>query len=141
MNISDIAIREVVSADKSATVLEVAKLMRENHVGDVVIVEMSDKGEVPIGIITDRDIVIEVIAAEIELGDISVGDAMSYELVSAHEKDSLEKVIGIMRDKKVRRIPIVNGDGVLSGIICADDIFLVLSTLYDQLSVAYGIKQ
>lgn len=141
MKIASIAIRDVISIDKGASVLDVAKLMRENHVGDVVIVEMSEKGDVPIGIITDRDIVIEVIAEEIGLEDISVGDAMSYQLASVHENASLEDTIKVMRDEKVRRVPLVNDDGCLVGIVSADDVFRVLAKEFDQLSIVYGIKQ
>lgn len=103
--------RDTVVTRKDATIVEVARLMREHHVGDVVIVSEEDGERVPIGIITDRDLVVEILAQNLSPDDVAVGDIMSFELVTAREEDSLWDSIQQMRVKGVRRIPVVNGRG------------------------------
>jgi CBS domain-containing protein len=101
--------------------------MRNSHVGDVVVVEQSNGERVPIGIVTDRDLVIEVMAKEIDPADVSAGDLMSSELVTAGESESVNGVIALMRAKGVRRIPVVNELGGLTGIIVMDDLVRALA--------------
>lgn len=113
MRIGDVCTRNVVYCGARASSLEVAQIMRNSHVGDVVVVEQSNGERVPIGIVTDRDLVIEVLAKEIDPADIRAGDLMSAELVTAGENETVYEVITRMRAKGVRRIPIVNEHGGL----------------------------
>jgi CBS domain-containing protein len=101
--------------------------MREHHVGDVVVVDEKDGVRKPVGIVTDRDIVIEIIAKELDLEQVAVGDIMSFDLVTARESDGIYETIQLMRAKGVRRLPVVNAKGALVGILAVDDIIGLLS--------------
>lgn len=127
MSISEFCNREVVFATREMSLPEAARLMREYHVGALLVVDEINGKRVPVGIVTDRDIVIEVIAQSLDLDDFSVGDIMGPQLVSVQEKDGVFETIRLMRTKGVRRIPVVNQEGGLVGIISADDILDLLA--------------
>lgn len=110
--------------------------MRQFHVGDVVIVDETDKGRVPVGIMTDRDIVIEFIAKELALDSVTVGEAMSYELLTAAEEDDMMDTVKQMREQGVRRIPVVDKAGFLQGILTMDD---VVDLLEEQIADLVGL--
>ena len=122
MTVGKFCNREVIIADKSTSVTEVAKLMRHHHVGDVVIVDSNGEKAKPIGILTDRDIVIELIACEVAPESVSAQDVMSYELVTAREEDSIWDTLQKMRARGIRRMPVVNDAGELEGILSVDDL-------------------
>jgi CBS domain-containing protein len=121
MAISEFCNREVVFATREMTLPEAAQLMRKHHVGDLVVVDDVDGKRVPIGIVTDRDMVIEVIAKSLDFDEFSVGDIMSPQLVSVQEKEGVFETIRLMRAKGIRRIPVINQQGGLAGIVSADD--------------------
>ena len=127
MNAGEICNREVVIANQDQTILEAAKLMREYHVGDVVVVERKNGENVPVGILTDRDIVIEIVAKNLKPEDVQVSDAMTFELLTAQEEDEILETVKRMRGRGVRRIPVVNRKGGLEGIIAVDDLVDLLS--------------
>jgi CBS domain-containing protein len=132
MTVGHFCNREVVICERESTIVEVAQLMRLHHVGDVVIVESRDTTQVPVGIITDRDLVVELIADRVDLEAVTVGDVMSYELVTARTDDSIWETLKRMRGQGVRRIPVVNDQGSLEGILALDDI---LELLAEELSM------
>ncbi len=101
--------------------------MREFHVGDLVMVAEKSGRHIPVGIVTDRDIVLEVITEEVDMNDLDVGDFMSEDLVTAEERDGLMETIKLMRAKSVRRVPIVDGANVLVGILAVDDLIELFS--------------
>ena len=119
--------REVVVVLKSEPVSEAISLMRSHHVGDVVVVESTAAGLKPVGILTDRDIVLEILAEGVDLEAVSIGDVMSYELVTVTEDTKLIDTIKLMRDKGVRRIPVVNQQGELEGLLTVDDLLDLLA--------------
>ena len=127
MTVGKFCTRSVVIAGKDSSIIEVSKLMREHHVGDVVVVRYDDDQRKPIGIITDRDIVVELLATDVSLDVVSVGDVMSFELVTARENDSIWDTMHLMRSKGVRRIPVVNDQGGLEGILTSDDLLELLA--------------
>lgn len=127
MNVGELCNREVVIVDQDATVLEAAKLMRQYHVGDLVVIEKRQGASFPIGILTDRDIVIEIIAGEVDFDAVTVGDVMSYELITVSEEEAIAETIKLMRDKGVRRVPVVNKQGHLEGIVAVDDLIDLLA--------------
>ena len=127
MTVGKVCNREVVFIRREASVPEAARLMREYHVGDIVVVDETTGKRVPVGIVTDRDIVLEVIAAGVNVNDVSVGDIMSNSLVTARENDSVLDTIKIMRAKGVRRLPVINDDNELSGILSVDDLIDLMS--------------
>lgn len=119
----DVCHRNVVCAPRETTAAAAAKLMREHHVGDVVVIDRADAERMPIGIVTDRDIVVEVVALGVDPNAVTLGDMMSWgQLVTAQESDSYADTLRLMHDKGVRRIPVVNAAGVLVGIISVDDL-------------------
>lgn len=131
MRVGEFCSREVVIIDKEETIEAAARLMRTHHVGAVVVVEEREGEKFPVGILTDRDIVVELVAARIALDAVSIGDVMSFELATTEEEDDLLDTIGQMQRKGVRRIPVVDTRGALVGILAIDDLLEVVS---EQLS-------
>jgi CBS domain-containing protein len=127
MTIGKVCNREVVFIHAQASIPEAARLMREHHVGDLVVIKEKTGKRVPVGIITDRDIVLEVIAEGVSMDDVNVGDIMSDNLVTARESESLLDTIKVMRAKGVRRLPVVNDDNDLVGILSVDDLIDLFS--------------
>jgi len=127
MNVGEVCNREVVIISKGDSIIDAAKMMRQYNVGDLIVVEETQGGRVPVGILTDRDIVIEIIAEEVELDKITVGDSMSYELLVAYEQDEVFETVRRMSRKGVRRLPVINIDGGLEGIITVDNIIDLLA--------------
>ena len=127
MPIGEFCNREVVYVTRETSIPEAAKLMRQYHVGDLVVVDEVNGKRVPVGIVTDRDIVIEIISQSLDLNEFNVGDIMSPQLISAQEKEGVFETIQLMRAKGIRRIPVVNQEGGLEGIVSADDILDLLA--------------
>ena len=122
MSVGEYCNREVAIAYQNTEVREAAKLMRKHHVGDLVVVDPVGDENIPVGVITDRDIVIEVIAEDLDLDEVTVGDIMSVDLVTARERDDLWDTLNRMRIQGIRRLPVVNDSGGLEGILTADDV-------------------
>lgn len=127
MPISEICNREVVIVQRENTVLEAARLMRQHHVGDVVVVDEGNGVRVPVGIVTDRDVVVEIIAPGLDPSAITVGDIMVPELAAAKESIGMFEAIEYMRAKGVRRLPVVDEGGGLVGILTLDDLLELLT--------------
>ena len=138
MAIGEFCNREVIISNRDDTVLEAAKLMREFHVGDVVVVEQRGKDRVPVGILTDRDIVVEIVSQEVDAASILVGDAMSSELLTVNENEQLTDLVQKMYGKAVRRVPVVNANGALVGIVTTDDL---IDLIAEQLNSLVGLVQ
>ncbi|MCK5227913.1 MAG: CBS domain-containing protein [Desulfobulbaceae bacterium] len=141
MNAGEICNRDVVIINRDNTILEAAKLMREYHVGDVVVVEERQGVQSPVGILTDRDIVIEILGQDLEPAEVQVGDAMSFELLTATEEDEILETVKRMRSKGVRRIPVVNQRGSLEGIITVDDLVDLLAEQIADLAALITTEQ
>ncbi|MGA8862233.1 MAG: CBS domain-containing protein [Gallionella sp.] len=127
MAIGEICNRDVVIATRGCTILEAAQLMRQHHVGDVVVVEERGGIRVPVGIVTDRDLVVEILAPAIDQAVITLGDIMTAELVSVRENTGVSETIEYMRAKAVRRVPVVGENGGLVGILALDDLLELLA--------------
>lgn len=134
MPIGEFCSREVVFATRATSIPEAARLMRQYHVGDLVVVDEVNGKRVPVGIVTDRDIVIEIIAQSLEINAFTVGDIMSPQLVSVQEKEGVFETIRLMRVKGIRRIPVVNQAGGLEGIVSADDLLDLLAEEMTELA-------
>ena len=127
MTIGTICNREVITVQREATVLNASVLMRQHHVGDVVVIENRKNKTVPIGIVTDRDIVVELVATELDCKVITVGDIIITKLIVVKDSANVFEAIQLMANKGVRRLPVVDEDGGLVGIITLDDVLLLLS--------------
>ena len=129
----DICVREVVFAYRSLPIDDAARLMREHHVGTVVVVDEMALGRVVAGVLTDRDIVTAVVAKGLDPSTLRVEDAMSTDLVLAREGDSLMDLLGLMRRKGVRRLPVADVRGLLVGLVSLDDVLEVIAQQLDGL--------
>ncbi len=127
MSIREFCVRNVVSTTRTATITQVAALMREHHVGDVVVVDDDGKRKVPVGILTDRDIVVAVVAADVDPRTLAVGDLLLRPLVTVRDDKSYADTVRLMSEQGVRRLPVVAADGSLAGIISIDDILRQLA--------------
>lgn len=122
MRIGDICTRDVIHCSRSTTALELAQIMRSSHVGAVVVVDQPNGHKVPIGIVTDRDLAVEVMAGERDPATVTAGDLIGTELITTGEENDVYEVAELMRFKGVRRVPVVDEQGGLVGIATLDDL-------------------
>ena len=129
-----------IRADQS--VVDAATLMRQEHVGNLIIVESRRGASVPVGILTDRDIVVGVVAKRIAPDSVTVGDAMTRDLLTVRDDASLEFALHEMRRRGVRRVPVVRAaSGDLVGIVAADDIIQHLAVQLGRLADLIRLEQ
>ena len=138
MSIGEICNRDVVFTLKSSTVQQGAGLMRQHHVGCLVVVEDGSDPPTPVGMVTDRDLVVEIMAENVPVDRLSIGDVMSNEVASAREDEGVWDVIQRMRVKGVRRMPVVDVDGGLVGIVTMDDMVELLAEELSDLAKLMG---
>jgi len=137
MHIKDICSRVVVVAEPGTDLREAARLMRDHHVGALVVVDGTDGHRRPIGIVTDRDIVVEVIAStDVNPETLTVGDVMSSDLVVAREDVGVFEAVDLMQDRGARRLPVVDAEGRLVGIITLDDVLRMVAGELTALAIA-----
>ncbi len=131
----EICTRSVTIAFKQTPLNGAARLMRENHVGCLVVVDEVGGKQIVVGVLTDRDIVTAVVASDLDPSTLQVEDVMSTDLVTAREDDSLIDLMHSMRRKGVRRIPVVGEQDELIGVVTLDD---VLDILAQELGLLVG---
>lgn len=141
MRISDLCTRNVVHIDAKWSLRDAAELMRKRHVGSLVVIDKPDGERIPVGIVTDRDIVLTVIAPGIDPDGLTVGDVMTRQLACCSESDELFDAIATMRQHGVRRLPVLNDKGGVVGMVSADDIYGALAAHLEQLSQALTREQ
>jgi CBS domain-containing protein len=122
MRIADISSKAVTCIDTDASARVAALDMRRHHVGCLVVIDRRDSERIPRGIITDRDIVVEVVALGVDPESLTVADLMGHPLATCNENDKLYDAIDIMRIRGVRRLPVTGVRGQLVGIVTVDDI-------------------
>lgn len=127
MSVGEICNREVIVIQRGEPVVEAAKLMRQFHVGSVIVIDKADGRTVPVGIVTDRDLVVEVMATELDETVITVGDIMAPDVFTVKEGTATSDAIELMRRKTIRRLPVVDESGELTGILTLDDALQLLS--------------
>lgn len=123
----DLCTRETVCVPRTATLTEAARLMRERHVGSLVIVDEQPAGRVPAGVVTDRDLVTAVLASDVDMHALRVEDVMSTRLVTVQEQTSVLDALAAMRAKGVRRLVVVDARDVLQGVLALDDVIEVVA--------------
>jgi CBS domain-containing protein len=115
--------RDVVFATPEERIVDVARRMRDYHVGTVVIVEERAEGRAPLGILTDRDLVVDLLAVDPgRVEQATVRELMRGRLVVAREEEALEDALQRMRSEGIRRLPVIDQAGILQGIIAFDDL-------------------
>jgi CBS domain-containing protein len=137
MNVASLCRPDVVTIHRSEEVMAAAALMRERHVGYLVVAEtdLADGGVRPVGVLTDRDIVVSIVARGADPRSLRVEDVMTREPVCARDSDSISDALETMRRIGVRRVPVVDSLGRLAGVLSLDDI---LDALSDQLANVAG---
>ena len=125
MRVQDVCTKNVVSVSADDSIFEAAERMREQHVGDVLVVK--DNKERCVGILTDRDITIEIVANRIDPETLTVRDVMSDEVLMIDEEEDILEALEMMSRAGVRRLPVMNEARCLSGIISVDDIIGTLA--------------
>lgn len=138
MPISEICTRNVVCASRGATVKAAAQLMREYHVGSVVVVEERVGKRIPTGIITDRDIAVAVVALALDPEVIQIGEITAHALVSVRENWAIAEVVELMQIRSLRRMVVTDADGYLFGIVSADDVVAHLAEQMKELASMVG---
>ena len=114
-------------ARRDTPLVDAARRMREDHVGCVVVADPSPSGDVAVGLLTDRDIVVSVVAMGLDGRALCVSDVMTPEPAVVREDDPLGAVLALMRRRGVRRVPVVSGGGVLVGLLTFDDLVAALT--------------
>ncbi len=138
MAIGEICNRDVVIVGRDESTLEAARLMRQHHVGDVLVVEEIKGRKEPVGIVTDRDLVVEIMAPGLDPAAITVGDIMGLDLSTVRESTGVFEAIQYMRTKGVRRLPVVDAHNGLVGILTLDDLLELLSE--EMLAIARLVR-
>ena len=141
MNVGEICSRIVGVAESSTPVQQAAKLMRDHHIGALVVTEGGEGARVPVGIVTDRDLVVEVVAADVDYRTLTVGDIMSERPATIRETEGVFEVIAQMRNGGVRRLVVVDADGQLLGIVAMDDLIPLLAEELSALAQAIRVAQ
>jgi CBS domain-containing protein len=126
MRVGDFCIRNVVQCARNTSALELSQIMREEHVGDVVVVDQPNGKKIAVGIVTDRDLVVEVMAKERDPALVTAKDLMGKELVTVGEGNDVYETAELMRDRGVRRTPVVDDQGGLVGIVTLDDLLRII---------------
>ena len=111
---------------RDASLQEAAMMMRIHHLGEVIVIDIVNGKNIPVGVVTDRDLVKEIMALDVDVEQISVGNIMSIELKTVPEDYSLSETLDIMQQHGVRRLPVVDSGGVLKGLIDMETILKVL---------------
>lgn len=140
MKTGEVCNRTVVIVGRETPLGEAAKLMRENHVGSLVVAK-NTYGRKPVGIVTDRDMVVEVMAADLDYRTLTVGEIMGDKLVIAKETDDSLDTLKLMRASGVRRIPVVTDKGDLAGIVTVDDLLEIVAEELEDIVHAIGNEQ
>lgn len=142
MTIGELCNRRVVIAQTGDGVRTAARQMRDFNVGNLVVTRDLEGQRVPVGIVTDRDIVIKAAAGQpVLLDTLTVGDIMTATPVVAREHESLFDVLKRMRSHGIRRLPVVNAAGGLEGIFTLDDAIDLLSEELGDLSALIAREQ
>jgi CBS domain-containing protein len=132
-SLRDLAVREVETVSVEATLAECAKRMRHAHVGCVVVAEPAGAALKPLGIVTDRDIVVEAVAPGLDPATLTAGDVMSRPLATVARDDDLLDALARMRERGVRRLVVVDGDGLLVGLVSVQDVLRAVAQQVDAL--------
>jgi CBS domain-containing protein len=121
MSLADLSNRNPVTIAAEASLVEAAQLMRARHVGFLVVTPDGHEGP-PIGVLTDRDIVLEVVSEGVDPMSVTAADAMTRDPLTVGIDASPEQVLAQMRAFGVRRAPVVDATGCLVGVVALDDI-------------------
>jgi CBS domain-containing protein len=135
MRISDVMTQGVVTADSTDTLAHVGELMRDRNVGSVVICD----GERPVGVITDRDLALAVVADRVDPGT-AAGQQASRPIVTGEVEMQLEEAVAIMIQHRIRRLPLTRGDALV-GIVTIDDLAVRAGDLHQAQQITAEVAK
>ena len=122
----DFATSVVAVVEPETSALVVAKIMRQHHVGALVVVDAQEKSR-PLGIITDRDLVLELMAEGLDPAVFTAGDIMTVDLVTATPSMDAMEAVQLMKKHRLRRLVLADDQGRLVGIITMEDVLELLT--------------
>lgn len=134
--VRDVMNPSVITGKEDASIIEIARIMKENNVGSVVIVDENKRG---VGIVTERDICYKVVAEEKDAKKIRAKDIMTRRVVSVAPEKSLIEAAKLMIKRKIRRLPVVDKDNRVIGIITSSDIMSISPNEIEILNELYNI--
>lgn len=134
--LSNIATPIVVTANPETTSVQAARLMREHHVGSLVVVDQRSASGKPIGIVTDRDLVLAVMAEELDPALFTVGDVMTTDLVTAAQGCDVRDAVHLLREHRLRRLIVLDDAGRVVGVAALEDLLESLSAEFSELVLA-----
>lgn len=141
MTVGEYCNRETIIIGPHEPVIEAVSLMREQHVGALVVTEERHQEQVPIGILTDRDILIEILAEGVSIDAVTVGDIMNRDPKVAWDDEDVTTIIKRMRVNGIRRMPVVNEKNVLQGLITLDDLLELIAAELTDLAALISREQ
>lgn len=141
MSVGGICSREVISVLRGESLRTAAQSMRTHHVGALVVVDVRDGKRVPVGMVTDRDIVVGVVAKGLDADAVRAEEVMNDVLVVARDTDGIAECAARMRANAVRRMPVVDLTGALVGIVTVDDVLQLLADELTALARTVGNEQ
>jgi CBS domain-containing protein len=141
MPVGEICVRDVIVCTGTTTIQEAARLMLQHNVGDVLIVDDSRGKRIPVGIITDRDIVVGIVALKLDPARTTTGDLMKKGVVTVREDQGVFETIQHMRMNGIRRMPVVDRNGALVGILSIDDLIQLLAEEMSELAKLISKEQ
>jgi CBS domain-containing protein len=140
MGIMEYCSKHVITASENLTVLDAAKEMRNKNVGSIVVIDFEKK---PIGMVSDRDIVVKVTAQGKDPTSTFLKDVMSKQTVVLRQDQGVFEATKLMSEKGIRRIPVVDSNGKLEGIVCLDDLIMLFAEEVENIAnaIAYGTSR
>jgi len=134
MRAVDIGTRRVIQADVAATVAEAAGMMRRQQAGCLVVTREEEGRNLPVGIVTDRDLVTRGIGMHFDPATTTLECMMSTPLLSCTPEATIDEVVDTMQGRGVRRLPLIDASGALVGLVSTDDVLVVLATLAERVN-------
>jgi CBS domain-containing protein len=141
MTVGEVCNRAVIIVKPDASVIDAVRLMKSYHVGDVVVVKNRDDRRIPIGIVTDRDIALSMADNARRVSYLRVEDVMSHDVVTSLESETVHEALKKMQSSGIRRLPVVNDEGALEGIVTFDDLIELLSEELADLAMLLDKEQ
>lgn len=141
MTVAEVCSRQVVSVDRDAPLADAARLMRDHHVGALVVTAQTERGHGVVGVVTDRDLVVEALARDAGAGEGRVGAMVRGPVVTVSESAALGEALEKMQAHGVRRLLVTDAQGHLSGVVSFDDVVPALASQLMALAQALRISR
>lgn len=142
MLLGELCNRTVVIGHAGDAVLESARRMRNLHVGSLVVVDESERGRVPVGVVTDWDLLFALASVEPErLQTLRLGEVASWDVITGSEHEHVNEALERMRVHGIRRLPVVDERGTLVGILAYDDLVEWVGAQIGDLARLVGREQ